>query len=35
MNWFIGALLSAPFAGITAILTTIGVAGIKRHEAEA
>ena len=35
MNWFIWALLSALFAGITAILAKVGVAGINSNLATA
>ncbi|HEY5232990.1 MAG TPA: EamA family transporter [Verrucomicrobiae bacterium] len=35
MNWFIWALLSAFFAGVTAILAKIGVAGINSNLATA
>lgn len=35
MNWFIWALLSAFFAGITAILAKVGVEGINSHLATA
>ena len=35
MNWFVWALLSAFFAGITAILAKIGVEGINSHLATA
>lgn len=35
MNWFFWALLSALFAGLTAILAKVGVAGINSHLATA
>ncbi len=35
MNWFVWALLSALFAGITAILAKIGVAGVSSNLATA
>ena len=35
MNWIYWALLSAFFAGITAILAKIGVAGVNSHLATA
>ena len=35
MNWFIWALLSALFAGLTAILAKIGVAGVNANLATA
>jgi transporter family protein len=35
MNWFVWALLSALFAGITAILAKIGVAGVNSNLATA
>lgn len=35
MNWFYWALLSAFFAGLTAILAKIGVAGVNSHLATA
>lgn len=35
MNWFIWALLSALFAGLTAILAKIGVAGVNSNLATA
>ena len=35
MNWFVWALLSAFFAGITAILAKIGVAGVNSNLATA
>ena len=35
MNWFVWALLSALFAGVTAILAKIGVAGVNANLATA
>lgn len=35
MNWFVWALLSALFAGVTAILAKIGVAGVNSNLATA
>jgi transporter family protein len=35
MTWFVWALLSAFFAGITAILAKVGVAGVNSHLATA
>ncbi len=35
MNWFVWALLSAFFAGITAILAKVGIEGINSHLATA
>jgi bacterial/archaeal transporter family protein len=35
MNWFIWALLSALFAGLTAILAKVGVAGVNSNVATA
>jgi bacterial/archaeal transporter family protein len=35
MNWFIWALLSALFAGITAVLAKVGVTGLNSHLATA
>ncbi|MGA3006476.1 MAG: EamA family transporter, partial [Opitutaceae bacterium] len=35
MNWFVWALLSALFAGLTAVLAKIGVENVNSHLATA